>query len=268
MAGTGKSTVSRTVSQSFDEKGDLGATFFFKRGERGRGDAALLFTTLASQLVSRTPALAPHIRAAIEADRALPSKTLKDQFENLILKPLGNLKVAPSAGKGMILVIDALDECERYDDVRAIIHLLSRAKELSSVRLRAFVTSRPELPIRLGFSDISGKYQDLVPHEIPRPILEHDITAFLEHRLSDIKENHNRLGTGAQQLPPSWPGPEAVRDLVQMAVPLFISAATICRFIEDSAWSDPSSSWTRSCDIGRERSNRKSTSWMLPIGPS
>jgi len=36
MAGTGKSTISRTVAQKFADKGELGASFFYKRGEWSR----------------------------------------------------------------------------------------------------------------------------------------------------------------------------------------------------------------------------------------
>jgi len=239
MAGTGKSTISRTIAQSFAEKEDLGASFFFKRGERDRGNAALLFTTIAADLAAKEPALAAYIQAAIDANPAVTSKALKEQFEKLILQPLGNLEIAPNKIKKIVLVIDALDECERDDDIRAIIYLLSQAKTLTSVRLRAFVTSRPELPIRLGFNVIKGKYQDLVLHEIPRPIIEQDISAFLHHRLTEVRKDYNALLHIERRLPLDWPGSDTVQALAQMAVPLFIFAATICRFIEDPIWSDP-----------------------------
>ncbi|KAH6883946.1 vegetative incompatibility protein HET-E-1 [Thelonectria olida] len=239
-AGMGKSTISRTMAESFADKGDLGASFFFKRGERDRGSAALLFTTIAAQLIAKEPALAAMISAAIDADSAVTSKALKEQFEKLILIPLGNLKGDPdNIIKRIVLVIDALDECERGDDIGVIIRLLSQEKTLTRVQLRAFVTSRPELPIRLGFNNIKGKYRDLVLHEIPRPVIEHDISVFLDYKLKRIRHNHNVLCRNERQLPPDWPGPSIVQDLVQMAVPLFIFAATICRFIEDQAWSDP-----------------------------
>ena len=51
MAGTGKSTISRTVAQSFAEDGQLGASFFFKRGEGERGNASRFFTTITLHLV-------------------------------------------------------------------------------------------------------------------------------------------------------------------------------------------------------------------------
>jgi hypothetical protein len=239
MAGTGKSTISRTVAHSFADRGLLGASLFFKRGEGDRGKAALLFTTIAAQLVAKEPDLAPHVTAAMEGDPSVTTKALREQFENLILKPLGNLKGGTGDIRTIVLVIDALDECERDDDIRAIIYLLSLAKALSSVSLKAFLTSRPELPVRLGFADIKGKYQDLVLHEIPKPIIEHDIAAFLDFELTRIRKEYNALSPADQQLPPDWLGCQVVPALVEMAIPLFIFAATICRFIQDPAWCDP-----------------------------
>jgi hypothetical protein len=234
MAGTGKSTISRTVAQSFANKGVIGASFFFKRGERDRGNAALLFPTIASQLVVEEPAVAAHVRAAIDADPHVIHKPLEEQFDKLVLEPLGKLKGEPSRAKTLVLVLDALDECDRDLDIRLIISLLSKAKTLSSVRLRAFVTSRPELPIRLGFAKIEGYYHDLVLHDVAPPIIKHDIAAFLRSRFADIRDNHNALyGGSKQELPPEWPGPEVVDTLVQMAMPLFIFAATVCRFIQE-----------------------------------
>ena len=43
MAGTGKSTISRTVAKCLKKKGLLGASFFFKRGEADRGNAKETF---------------------------------------------------------------------------------------------------------------------------------------------------------------------------------------------------------------------------------
>ncbi|KAF7506684.1 hypothetical protein GJ744_011513 [Endocarpon pusillum] len=48
MAGTGKSTISRTVAQNLADVGDLGASFFFKRGEGDRGHAGLFISTIAT----------------------------------------------------------------------------------------------------------------------------------------------------------------------------------------------------------------------------
>ncbi|KAJ9656035.1 hypothetical protein H2201_008661 [Coniosporium apollinis] len=233
MAGTGKSTVSRTVAQSFADKGQLGASFFFKRGEGDRGNAARFFTTIAAQLVTKVPGVIPYIRKAIDGDPAISEKTLKEQFEKLILQPLSEMKRVPPQASKLVIVVDALDECEREGDIRTILRLLPQTKDVRSVCLRIFVTSRPELPIRLGFKDMSGgTYQDLVLHEIPKATIEHDVSAFLKHELTRIRAEHSKIRP-QHLLSPDWPGESNIQALVEMAIPLFIFAATVCRFVGD-----------------------------------
>jgi hypothetical protein len=61
MAGTGKSTIARTVAQSFADNGQLGASFFCKKGEGDRGNATQLFTTIAKDLTAHMPWMGPGI---------------------------------------------------------------------------------------------------------------------------------------------------------------------------------------------------------------
>ena len=179
MAGTGKSTIARTIAQSFADEGQLGASFFFKKGEGNRGTASRFFTTIATDLMAHVPDLISGITKAIDADPVISEKALKDQFEKLILQPLLEIRQAPNAS-GLIIVIDALDECERKEDIQVILQLLARTKSLSPVSLRIFVTSRPDLPIRLGFKQMSdGTYQDLILQNIPKETIEKDIAIFL-----------------------------------------------------------------------------------------
>ncbi|KAF2835972.1 hypothetical protein M501DRAFT_1007778 [Patellaria atrata CBS 101060] len=211
MAGTGKSTISRTVAQSFFAKGQLGASFFFKTGEGDRGNATRFFTTIATQLESSVSGLSQHIREVINTDSNISKKTLKDQFETLIFQPLLKTKIVSLQASRVVLVVDALDKCDREEDIKVILHLLSELKNISPVHLRIFLISRPELPIRLGFKKMSGgTYQDLVLHEIPKVIVEHDILVYFNHELKKIREE------------------------LKMATPLFIFAATIYRFIGDT----------------------------------
>ncbi|KAL2671510.1 hypothetical protein Neosp_014100 [[Neocosmospora] mangrovei] len=238
MAGTGKSTISRTIAHSFSQKKMLGASFFFKRGERDRGNASRLFTTLAAQLITRLPEIGPSIIKAVETEPDLPNKFIQEQFEKLILDPLHELDNRMSAPRVFVLVIDALDECDRVADVRLIINILTRLRSLISIKLKAFVTSRPELPIRLGFKSIKGKYRDLILHEIPEPVIEHDISEFFHHQLEQARLEYNSQSDSRSQLGPEWPGTHATKALIQMAIPLFIFAATICRFIQDPLY-DP-----------------------------
>ncbi len=149
------------------DKEILGASFFFKRGEGDRAKAARFVTTIASQLVCRLPFIAEHVRNAIETDRDIADVPMKEQFKKLILQPLERANIPQNHSKTTVVVIDALDECENDDDVKRIINTLSEAKRLTTVSLRFFVTSRPELPIRLGFEEIRGAYTDLLSTRSP-----------------------------------------------------------------------------------------------------
>ena len=126
MAGTGKSTIARTVAQSFANEGQLGASFFFKKGEGDCGTASKFFTTIATDLITYIPEVIPGITKAIDAEPAISEKTLKDKFEKLILQPLLGTTNAPSNKLGKIIVIDALDECEQEEDIQTILQLLAQ----------------------------------------------------------------------------------------------------------------------------------------------
>jgi hypothetical protein len=218
MAGTGKSTIARTIAESFASQRSLGASFFFKRGEGERGNATRFFTTIATELMVRVPEMRQSVREAIDTDPAICNKALKDQFEKLVVQPIS----AASSQRPikLVVVIDALDECERDEDIRAILQLLSQIQG----SLRVFVTSRPELYIRLGFKQMpDGIHEDLVLHEVAKETIEHDIRLYLEHELSKTRYERS--------LPLEWPGDQSIRILVGMAVPLFIFASTVCRFV-------------------------------------
>jgi hypothetical protein len=223
MAGTGKSTIARTVAQLFASRGHLGASCFFKKGEGERGNASRFFT-IATGLVACEPGMLPGIRKTLDEDSTISHKALKDQFEKLILQPLLGIKQARSRALTRVVVIDALDECEREADIRAILQLLARTKDIRPVPLRIVVTSRPELHIRLGFKEMAhGTYQDLVLHEVPKSTIEHDIRLFLEHELGTIRKE--------RMLASDWPAQQQILALVEPAVPLFIYAATVCRYV-------------------------------------
>jgi Mrp family chromosome partitioning ATPase len=112
MAGTGKSTISRTVAQCFAEDGQLGASFFFKRGERERGNASRFFTTIATQTCAQGACDGTVRQKAIDADPELSGQLVKEQFEKLIFQPLSDIRHIYAQVSKLVIVIDALDECE------------------------------------------------------------------------------------------------------------------------------------------------------------
>ena len=227
MAGTGKSTIARTAAQSLADQGRLGASFFFKRGEGDRGSASRLFTTIATELMTHIPEVKPYIGKAINVEPAIAEKKLKDQFLSLIYKPILNVQRASVKAIEFVVVIDALDECDREEDIREILRLFTQIKDIRSVSLRILVTSRPELPVRLSFRQMpDGTYQDLILHEVTKETVKRDIALFFEHELAKIGRQ--------RRLDPPWPIQGSIEALVDMAFPLFIFAATVCRFLAEA----------------------------------
>ena len=223
LAGTGKSTISLTVAREWYKEGRLGASFFFSRGGGDVGHAGKFITSIAAQLAGSIPSIYRFICDAITKHSDIASRSLRDQWQLLILDPLSKLD-SNGYRASYILVIDALDECDNDNDIRMILKLLAEARSLEKVRLQLFVTSRPEVPIRLGFYQMpETEHCDFVLHNILPSIIDHDISIFLKYNLGIIAQERS--------LDAAWPDEEVVKHLVRIASGLFIWAATACRFI-------------------------------------
>ena len=225
LAGTGKSTIARTVARRYAEREHLGASFFFSRGFEDVSHARMFFTSLAMQLLNHVPSLQHYISDAVSKNKDIASQSFGDQWRQLILRPL--LKLNSNYSQlSYLLIIDALDECDNEDHIRTILRLLAEIRSLKTIRLRVFLTSRPEIPIRHGICAIpQAEHQDFVLHNIQQTIVDHDISLFLEYNLGIIRQQWS-LGA-------TWPGKEVLRQLVLYASGLFIWAATACRFIRE-----------------------------------
>ena len=228
LAGTGKSTIARTIAREYFETKRLGASFFFSRGGGDAGHAGKFFTSIALQLADKSPSLRRYICEAIAENSNIANQALCDQWRHLILQPLSKLD-SNFSHHSLLIVVDALDECEGEDDIREIVQLFAEARSLSTVRLRVFMTSRPEVAIRHGFSEIpDAEHQDFILHNISPSIIDHDISTFLQHRLKIIRQERRQAT--------DWPGDDAIRSLVQKASGLFIWAATACRIISEGRY--------------------------------
>ena len=158
----------------------------------------------------------------VSNDDGIANKILHDQWKQLIIEPISKLDIKPVPAT-LVLVIDALDECDKQGDIRRVLQLLANAGTLQTVRLRVLITSRPEKDIRHGFSQVlRGIYQESILHDISKSTVNNDIYIFLNHKFE-------------RTLPNDWPGEEAIEHLVQKAAGLFIWAATAYRFLYEGS---------------------------------
>jgi hypothetical protein len=227
LAGTGKSTIARTLVAKYSDTGGIAGSFFLRDGGGGGHlrHARRFVTSIAVQLAGNVPTLKRIICDAITEHSDIASRSLREQWRHLVLSPVSKL-AGSSYQSSCILVVDALDECDGDKDIQIILHLLAEVRSLEKARLRVFLTSRPEVPIRNGFIQIPGnEHQDFVLHNISPSIVDHDIHIFLKHNLNLIAQERS-LAAG-------WPGEQIIKRLIQSASGLFIWAATACWFIRE-----------------------------------
>ena len=229
MAGTGKSTIARTITRTLTEQKRFVANFFFSRGGGDLSHTGKLFSTIAIQLAGTCRALKHLICEAIVHHDNISRQSMRDQWTKLIHQPLMKLSGGLKSPLFFVVVIDALDECGRQEDIPILLQLLREVKDLRPVQLRVLVTSRPDTPIQLGFHAIPGDvHEDFMLHTISPAVVRDDIAIFLRHELNKIRES--------RPLPLDWPGEEKLKILVERSSGLFIYAATVCRFVQDPNW--------------------------------
>ena len=239
MASTGKSTISRTLAKQFSKSDQLGATFFFKRGEADRGKMAKFYATIADQMMRSHHKTAPFISDAIRKVGEISEMPLRAQYEHLIRDPLLGFSQTLSEKRNLTFVFDALDECEQDEQVKLVVDCISKPFASNLITLKFFITSRPDLAVRSNFRAEVGKCQQFVLHEIPATTIKQDIKTFLHFELEDLKYKYNASVPPHRQLPLDWPGLSILEELAKMASPLFTFASTVRRFISDRVWGSP-----------------------------
>ena len=228
LAGTGKSTIAQSFSDTVANERFLGASFFCSRDYLNRRELKNIFPTLSYQLACHYPSFRTHLVTIIKKDPTLAHTSLISQLENLLVIPLSKAKVS------CIIVIDALDECIDNQPASAILSVLGRlAKELPLVKF--FITGRPEPRIRSGFRLplLEPITQIFLLHGVELSSVDNDIQLYLVQRLTAITKQRSGL-----ELPNPWPHDSQIKSLTKKSSGLFIFASTLVRFIE-SEYHDP-----------------------------
>ncbi|TFK82851.1 hypothetical protein K466DRAFT_590224 [Polyporus arcularius HHB13444] len=144
-AGMGKSTIASEFCRRHQR--ELGASFFFRRGDARVGSTTAFFSTLAYQLAKSSKQLRPHIVHAAERHmQAGNTQQMQYVVDDLLHTPLRAAKVAGVHFR-VYVVVDALDECmesaSQPDLVPECLRLLVSCA-LQHPFIRLLITSRPE----------------------------------------------------------------------------------------------------------------------------
>jgi hypothetical protein len=98
----------------------LRASFFFARGGKDVGYAGKFVISIAVQFASSIPTLRRHIFDYITEHSDIASRSLRDQWQLLVLGPLSKLD-GNDCYVLYILIVDALNNCDDDNSVRIIL---------------------------------------------------------------------------------------------------------------------------------------------------
>lgn len=107
-AGSGKTSIARTIAERAQSNGMLGATFFFSyQSDENRQNPALVFPRLAYQFAESCPEFAEALLVAVDAAEGSRDESLAEQFDRLLVKPV--LSMENGQQRAILVTLDGLD---------------------------------------------------------------------------------------------------------------------------------------------------------------
>ncbi|ELU35764.1 NACHT domain-containing protein [Rhizoctonia solani AG-1 IA] len=144
MAGTGKTTIAYTFAELLKSRGLLGASFFCTRTSSECKDVGRIIPTITYQLALYSMSFQSAVVKVLGSNPDIGTRAITEQCERLIKEPI--MQAKDDIPDGLVVVIDALDECSNANGVRMILDVLFRIAP--NLPLKFFVASRPEPNIR------------------------------------------------------------------------------------------------------------------------
>ncbi|CUA77653.1 hypothetical protein RSOLAG22IIIB_06706 [Rhizoctonia solani] len=210
MAGTGKTTIACTFSQVLEEGKQLAASYFCTRTTAECKDVTRIIPTIAYQLARYCIPFQSSLCEVLGEEPDLGSKNIKKQFKRLLRDPL--VQSAEAMPEDLVIIIDALDECEDHTGVELILDLLFQ--HARTFPLKIYLTSRPEPEIYNRMAPHSHVREVIHLHEIEKSLVQADIELYLQAELTLAS-----------------PSASDIDELVHRSGALFIYAATLVRYI-------------------------------------
>ncbi|KAF4615147.1 hypothetical protein D9613_003435 [Agrocybe pediades] len=212
MAGTGKTTILYTFCQWLEAHQQLGGNFFCNRTSSSCRNLNNIVPSLAYQLAHYSPAYRSQLCTILQDQQSPHTLNVGEQFKWVVQLPLEKSKNA--IPDGVVIVIDALDECENAAETRLFLETL--LKLASQLPVKFFIASRPEPIIITKMHSPGFMTSTLYLHDIEQSLVEADIKKYLEETLSSM-----------------FPAPseDILDELARRSGKLFIYAATVARYV-------------------------------------
>ncbi|KAF8337013.1 uncharacterized protein EI90DRAFT_3119358 [Cantharellus anzutake] len=219
VAGAGKTSVALSIAEECKREKISSSSFFFKAGEQSRPDH--LFSGMARSLATNDPAYRASLISTLQEDPALSTAPFATQFEKLVAEPL-RLRTS-SSGRPMVIIIDALDECDT-EAFPLLANILRKEVPKLPINIKFFVTSR-QFDLVDRFLSLNYPINRLTIN-LSDDINMHDCAIYIRSQLRELKDVHNdmKVGMGEED--------ELVQCILERAGGLFIWISTVFRYMK------------------------------------
>ncbi|CUA74811.1 hypothetical protein RSOLAG22IIIB_11507 [Rhizoctonia solani] len=209
MAGTGKTTIAYSFCEHVEKRKQLAASFFCTRNAVDCRNISRIIPTIAYQLARYSIPYESALSKVLGQNPHIGTKHALKQFEQLLMGSLQQVKAA--IPDDLVVVIDALDECDDRNGIERTLDMLFRCAE--EVPLK-FITSRtePEIYDKMRLGEQSWSIFHL--HVIEASLVQADIELYLTQELSSMLPHRSEI-----------------EQLAHRSGCLFIYAATLVRYI-------------------------------------
>ncbi|KAJ5376278.1 hypothetical protein N7509_013164 [Penicillium cosmopolitanum] len=206
------------------EKCSSGSELFLLKGGGDLASASRFASTIAIQLCEVSAEMRGLIEKVVDDNPRLDSLNVQEQWDKLIIQPISEFYQHALTGSiGLLLVIDALDECNNTEDVNVLIRCLERVTQIEGANCRVFLTSRPDQPIKAGLgSSTSVPRESFILHNIEKSILYEDLGLYYRDQFTRMR--------ATMSFQEDVISDSLIASLVERSHGLFIHAATVCRF--------------------------------------
>ncbi|CUA70026.1 WD repeat and SOCS box-containing protein 1 [Rhizoctonia solani] len=215
MAGTGKTTIAYSVCAKLEQDSQLGASFFCSRVIQSCRQVKNIIPTISYQLARFSLLFRRALDKVLQSHPDVHTRALSMQYEKLLVEPMQESQL--SLPIDVVVVIDALDECENENSLCQILDLL--LSKSSTLPIKFLVSSRPEMEIcrrMMSRVDEQGN-APLVLHDLDAEVVKQDIKVYMKRELAHIFLTETQ-----------WSG------ILERCGALFIYAATSCRLIKQA----------------------------------
>ncbi|KAG8723034.1 hypothetical protein FRC09_005015 [Ceratobasidium sp. 395] len=196
-AGTGKTTVAYTFCMELESAGKLAADFFCSRQLPACRDVNQILPAISYQLSLLSRPTRSAILDSLEQTISIGELELSDQLERLVTGPLRMVK--HTFPNELVIVIDALDECDDPEGVDRLLEcLLERERDLP---VKFLITSRPSANMlqRMQNKPNEQSERELRLHDADRSIVARDIKAYLQAELEHLSHSATEVEKLADQ---------------------------------------------------------------------